>query len=102
MKKDISLNINYVLEDFSNKKQNEMIGDFSRSDVSEGDLSGDQIAEDKNYQLGLITRPILKTRLPSPSKDILIMLCGSKVMTREYLLPILLDLDYSKQSILIF
>lgn len=58
----------------------------------------EQMIEPTNPELkqkmGLITEELIQSSLPLPSDDLLIMLCGSKTMTRNYLEPILMKLNY--------
>lgn len=52
-------------------------------------------------EVGLINETTLIKHLPENNKDTLIVICGSKPMTRDYLLPMLKKLSYEEQNILI-
>merc|ERR1711957_91180 len=49
--------------------------------------------------VGFITKEMIKERLPAPSDDTLILMCGPPVMCTKVLMPYLEEMGYSKDDI---
>jgi hypothetical protein len=82
LKETLNLKILYIIE----KK-------VLNSDINRASL--------EEYELGLVTPEIIKKTFPHEKhRDLLIMLCGSKSMTRFYLEPLLIhDLKYPSDQV---
>jgi cytochrome-b5 reductase len=49
--------------------------------------------------VGFITKEMIKERLPAPSDDTLILMCGPPVMCTKVLMPYLQEMGYSNDDI---
>jgi NAD(P)H-flavin reductase len=89
MKESLNLKIIYVIERINNNQ------DISNQST---------FSSDGKYKIGLITPEILKNIIPNPSdKDLLITICGSKIMTSAFLKPMLTkEMNYNEDQIYIF
>lgn len=58
--------------------------------------------EDWTGESGHVSEQMIKSHLPGPSDDTIILTCGSPAMCRDHLLPILKKLGYSEDNIFDF
>jgi NAD(P)H-flavin reductase len=89
LKESLNLKVVYVIERF--EKNNDIVNQSS-------------LSPDEKYEIGLITPEIIKKIIPDPSnKDLLITMCGSKIMTGAFLKPMLIkEMKYSEDQIYSF
>ena len=54
-----------------------------------------------NYSHGFITKEVIHKNLPKPNDNVLIIVCCSKIMAKDYIFPMLKELEYNEDNIII-